>query len=583
MENDRYCVGDLVVEPSSGFILRQDEEIRVSRLTFQLLIELVKRAPRVVSTQELLDALWPDTVVADESLKQRVHMLRKALGDDAGEPRYLETVRGCGYRLTAEVRVAREQTGQSPDNMFEPEMSEVCEAEMASRVYSRAERWLGRMEFGKCAALLEQVVSYDPTSVAAWTYLAWARIWLEQLDAARQALQTALGLLEQATPVERHFTLASQSSLNGDLAAAIDHYQLLLEERPAHYWARINLAGCYWLAGRPDEAEASYRSCFELFPDDPLTHWNLGVMALNRCRNLNLVEAFFAPVRKQLPQHPFPLPWMTQVFRAWVSGNLHEARTHLDALLTRRASLPALGQLTAYIFDARLALASGCTETAIRALQQGLRLVREGASWHGWCSVELALVMADAGRVGEGERILTDLSGRGSSLFRGQAHGWLAVLAARQGREDEARRELAELDQLEYDGGWSAFPERPGFQLALTVFPLLVDGILLHTRSRPEEAIGCFEQVERLVPLWVNVVPVVGIGPRVRLEATEHRALALRELDSSQADAVDRRLAEDVLAVEILPQAGVGCAVRARKRLAARPRLHLVSDTGVAG
>jgi TolB-like protein len=100
---ERYRVGDLVVDVGSGSVLRNGRRQDLPPLSFALLVSLLRRAPNVVRRQELLSEVWPDAVVSDETLSQRVRLLRESLGDDAREPRYVESVRGWGYRVAAPV------------------------------------------------------------------------------------------------------------------------------------------------------------------------------------------------------------------------------------------------------------------------------------------------------------------------------------------------------------------------------------------------------------------------------------------------------------------------------------------------
>lgn len=112
----RFRIGDLVVDFAAGSVQRDGESIPLARLTFALLEQLVAHAPETVKSEELIERLWPDVVVGEENLKQRVLLLRRALGDDADSPRYVETVRGWGYRLAAKVEPIDEAaTGSSTD------------------------------------------------------------------------------------------------------------------------------------------------------------------------------------------------------------------------------------------------------------------------------------------------------------------------------------------------------------------------------------------------------------------------------------------------------------------------------------
>ncbi len=74
----------------------------------EVLVLLAARAGEVVSREELLAAVWAGSVVGDDALTQAVIKLRRALGDDARTPAYIETIAKRGYRLVAPVRWAPE-------------------------------------------------------------------------------------------------------------------------------------------------------------------------------------------------------------------------------------------------------------------------------------------------------------------------------------------------------------------------------------------------------------------------------------------------------------------------------------------
>jgi DNA-binding winged helix-turn-helix (wHTH) protein len=100
---NRYAVEDLLIELDRRHLSRHGREIRLGRLTFDLLVLLVEGAPEVISAVVLMNQLWPDSEIDRDTLTQRVIALRAALGDDARTPRYIASVRGCGYRIIAQV------------------------------------------------------------------------------------------------------------------------------------------------------------------------------------------------------------------------------------------------------------------------------------------------------------------------------------------------------------------------------------------------------------------------------------------------------------------------------------------------
>ena len=99
----RYRVLDLAIDVPRGTVDRGGERIALPPKTFELLVELVRRAPGVVRRHDLLDAVWPDEHVTEQTLSRRVLLLRHALGDDAAHPRYVAGERGWGYRLVPPV------------------------------------------------------------------------------------------------------------------------------------------------------------------------------------------------------------------------------------------------------------------------------------------------------------------------------------------------------------------------------------------------------------------------------------------------------------------------------------------------
>lgn len=108
-----YRVGDLVVDIAARRVSLEGAVIQLKPLSFDLLVALVRAAPNLVSFDQLNERVWPGLVVSPETIVQRVKLLRDAFGDDAQAPRYIEGVRGRGYRLIAEVRALTMGNGKS--------------------------------------------------------------------------------------------------------------------------------------------------------------------------------------------------------------------------------------------------------------------------------------------------------------------------------------------------------------------------------------------------------------------------------------------------------------------------------------
>jgi TolB-like protein/DNA-binding winged helix-turn-helix (wHTH) protein/cytochrome c-type biogenesis protein CcmH/NrfG len=96
-------IGEWLVEPALDALRRGRETVHLEPKAMELLVVLASRPRQVVSREELLSTVWPGVVVSDEALSQAVTKLRKALGDDAWVPTYIETISKRGYRLIAHV------------------------------------------------------------------------------------------------------------------------------------------------------------------------------------------------------------------------------------------------------------------------------------------------------------------------------------------------------------------------------------------------------------------------------------------------------------------------------------------------
>ena len=88
-----------MVDVGTGAVVRGDDRLQLAPLSFALLVALLRHSPEVAKRQDLMDEVWDGTVVSDETLSQRVRLLRDALGDDAVAFRYVASVRGWGYKL----------------------------------------------------------------------------------------------------------------------------------------------------------------------------------------------------------------------------------------------------------------------------------------------------------------------------------------------------------------------------------------------------------------------------------------------------------------------------------------------------
>lgn len=99
-----YEFGQFTLVPSEKRLLSDREVLPLAPKLFDTLLLLVENRGRLIQKEELLKALWPNTVVEEQALAHNVSQLRKVLGDPAEDPRFIETVPKRGYRFIAPVR-----------------------------------------------------------------------------------------------------------------------------------------------------------------------------------------------------------------------------------------------------------------------------------------------------------------------------------------------------------------------------------------------------------------------------------------------------------------------------------------------
>jgi DNA-binding response OmpR family regulator len=95
-------VGDLRLEPAKREVTQRGEALELSRKEFELLQLLMRNAGSVVTREQLIDEVWDTNWFGStKTLDVHVSGIRRKLGDDPSQPRYLHTVRGVGFRFAA--------------------------------------------------------------------------------------------------------------------------------------------------------------------------------------------------------------------------------------------------------------------------------------------------------------------------------------------------------------------------------------------------------------------------------------------------------------------------------------------------
>lgn len=105
-----FRFGEFEVREGEFCLIRGEETIPVEPKAFRVLLYLLRNPHRLVTKDELLDAVWQETSVSENSLTRAVALLRRLLGDDTREPRFIATVPTVGYRFLADVAMSSDVT-----------------------------------------------------------------------------------------------------------------------------------------------------------------------------------------------------------------------------------------------------------------------------------------------------------------------------------------------------------------------------------------------------------------------------------------------------------------------------------------
>jgi DNA-binding winged helix-turn-helix (wHTH) protein len=99
-----FSIGEWLVEPELNRISANDSVVQLEPRVLQVLTCLASRPGKVVSRLSLLSTVWPDADIRETTLTSAISDLRRIFDDSPDKPRYIETIRGVGYRLVATIR-----------------------------------------------------------------------------------------------------------------------------------------------------------------------------------------------------------------------------------------------------------------------------------------------------------------------------------------------------------------------------------------------------------------------------------------------------------------------------------------------
>ncbi|MEO0817982.1 MAG: winged helix-turn-helix domain-containing protein [Pseudomonadota bacterium] len=323
-------IGHWQVDDAAKRLIGPEGEIELEPRVMDLLVLLARQPGVVISKSQILEALWGDVYVNEDALTRSVFKLRKALGDDAREPSYVETVSKRGYRLIAEVSGTPEdvetRSRQKPGLMltvgiallavfgvgaiwiFKSQDTEQTTIEVGGdKRLMRADGFYSqytRTDNEAALQLYERVLEDSPDDAAAMAGLANALTqrqvryigpgsggegrgslsealesgWLETPEAI-SALTRATALAARATETDPSHARAWRAlglalSAKQDFDAAERAYERALVIRPDDWGTMINLSELTKLMGKPERStpylEQAWYAMEQNFSDEPI-------------------------------------------------------------------------------------------------------------------------------------------------------------------------------------------------------------------------------------------------------------------------------------------------------------------------
>ncbi|HJU25033.1 MAG TPA: winged helix-turn-helix domain-containing protein, partial [Rhodanobacteraceae bacterium] len=109
----KFAFADVVVDAGAHRLLRGGREIAIEPKAFAVLLEFLAHPGRLLSRDQLLDAVWGHAYVTPATLNRLIAQLRRALADHAGKPQCIQTVHGLGYRFIASLQYTAEEVSSS--------------------------------------------------------------------------------------------------------------------------------------------------------------------------------------------------------------------------------------------------------------------------------------------------------------------------------------------------------------------------------------------------------------------------------------------------------------------------------------
>ena len=255
--SETFHFDEFTLEVRERRLLRGGEVVRLSPKAYDVLVALVRQRGRLVTKDELLTRLWAGSFVEEGTLNVYVSALRKALGEDARRPTYIETVARSGYRFIAAVRFDSEDGKPSaPSAVARP--VELYELVGRGRSHLLSDSFF---ELPAAVDAFRSAIEIDPTYAPAHAGLARARCvqavfrTVPHQEAFAEAKASALrALAMDSASADAQVALGTVLFLSEwDWTAAERSLQRALEINPDHTEALLQYGSLQEALGRLDD------------------------------------------------------------------------------------------------------------------------------------------------------------------------------------------------------------------------------------------------------------------------------------------------------------------------------------------
>ena len=389
-----FRLAEWTIRPEDGSIASSDKATRLEPLLMQLLVYLCSRAKQVVPKRDIVDAVWNGRFVSDETIKGSFHQLRKALGDNPREPRFIETLPKRGYRVPVEPqpleRITKSEAQELADKGRAALSEQPTEASLkqARLYFERAVE----AELDNAAALSGLARTYILMAAlgvgSAAEFLPRAKVAASraiELDSALVEPNLALGVVDllhdhDPASAERHFRIALNRQPGDPIAhiwyarflasqnrtdEAIAEGRRALEPDPLSLTARRELLNLLFAARRYDETLAEAHRLLDINPGFPDVHLGLVWIYLLQGKEKPAFEAFLAGLKGL----GVTAPLLDQAREAFEQGGMPAILRQWVQVLETRAALGERNQFDLVILHSLLGDRDRCFDL-LEALRQ---------------------------------------------------------------------------------------------------------------------------------------------------------------------------------------------------------------------